>query len=74
MHRVCFKITNVILVMTSWLYSNLIRFLLMLNIRKHGTRKIQKSVLSMISVVIQSLNIKSPTKSQDKNTIFLKRM
>src|SRR6202050_5199482 len=47
---------------------------LMLNIRKHGIRKIQKNVLSMISINIQSLNIKSPIKSQCRNTIFLRRM
>src|ERR1700677_979162 len=56
------------------LLKNAQSLLLMLNIRKHGTRKIQKNVLSMISIVIQSWNIKSPTKSQCKNTIFLKRM
>src|SRR6202050_3983 len=67
MHRVCFKITNVILVMTSWLYSTPIRFLLMLNIRKHGTRKIQKNVLSMISIIIIS---KVPPKVNAKILFF----
>ena len=37
MHKYCLKITNVIPVMTSWLYSNHIGLLQMQNIGKHGS-------------------------------------
>ena len=45
MHRYYLKITDAMLVMTFWPYSNLIKLLLMLNVRKHGIRKTQRNML-----------------------------
>jgi len=63
MHRHCSKITNVKLVKIFWLYSDLIKWLPMLNVNKHGIKKIRKNVADYNKQAQYQGLIKSLTKT-----------
>jgi len=73
MHIYCSKITTVKLVQIFLQYLNLTKLLPMLNINKHGNRKIKRNVLNTISNVLKNLNIKNLLERMYTNTIGQKR-
>src|SRR6202046_5734060 len=73
MHIYCLKTTNVKLVQIFLQYLNLTKQLPMLNINKHGIRKIKRNVLNTRSNLLKNLNIKNLIENMHTNTIGQKK-